>query len=272
MPANISRRDYIIRGCSPPSEPTSTLVLTSKSGWYIDIRILLSQPRPSAKEIEKLKTIFKDENTDDAELFLDPDRKSLSINRLDWAFSGQGHSTPAKGKDPGFSKWEHWIDSKTGLGESPEPDEGSMYPQDDGRTLEKGSSIDAVTGEEKTYEEMWRNVAVVKPSTWPETSYSCVVLVCDEPEKSMRGCIMRLGEYCQGVKRVGKEFYAERWKYAYSDQWEEGKWCLLARIGDGDVGCEVLVNNIDLGQKVRVGEDVDVEGCKWRIHELDNDW
>lgn len=274
--ASISRRDYIRRGTAPFSEPTSTIVLTSKSGWYIDVRILLPEPRPDAGQREKLKSVFKDGDIDDAEYFEEAKKGSLTTARLDWAFSGPGHSTPAKGEEPGFSKWEHWVDSKTGLDEPPEVDEGFMYPQNDGRTLEKGGSVNPDTGEVNTYEEMWRDVPIEKPTTWPDTNWSCVVAICDEPAKQVKGCIMRLGPYCQGVKRVGGNFCAERWKYGYSDAWVGGKWCLLARVGEGEVGCELLLSSNDdekeLGRTVKIGGVLTIGGDEWKVSEIEAEW
>jgi hypothetical protein len=278
MPAaSISHRDYIRRNSGPCTEPTSTLVLTSKSGWYIDVRILLPEPRPDAGQREKLKKVFKDGDIDDAEFFEEAKGGSLTVERLDWAFSGQSHATPAKGKEPGFSKWEHWLDSKTGWDEPPEEDEGLMYPQDDGRTLEKGGSVNPDTGEENTYEEMWRDVKIGKSSTWPSNNWCCVTLVLEQPEKKSRGSIMRLGSYCQGVKKVGEEFCAERWKYEYPDECKGGKWCLLARVGKGKVGCEVLFSKDnedekELGEMIKVGKRLDIAGDEWKVTEVESTW
>jgi hypothetical protein len=274
--ANISRRDYIRRGTAPASEPTSTLVLTSRSGWYIDVRILLHEPRPKTSQLEKLKSVFKDANADDAEFFEEAKKGPLTAKRLDWAFSGQGWSTPAKGKEPGISKWEHWVDSTIPWNEPAEDDKGFMYPQDDGRTLEKGSSINPVTGKKTTYEEMWRDVLIRRPSSWPDTNWQCIILVCEEPKEKTRGCIMRLGPYCQGVKRIGEDFCAERWKYAYSDEWVGGKWCLLARVGDHKIGCEALFSSTDdekeLGERFQVGRTLTIGEIGWTVTEVAKTW
>lgn len=261
--AHISRRDYIRWGNSSSSEPTSTLVLTSKTGWYVDVRILRTPS--SSTEAGGHDSML---DCDDAKIFDGIQKESLKIDRLDWAFSGQGHATPAHGDLPAKSRWHHWVDSKTLLSEPAIEDEGFMYPQDDGRTLEKGVMVNPETGVESEYEEMWRDIPVWRPKTWNEGSASCVVLVCEMPERGIRGAIMRLGHWCQGVLRVGEEVWVERWRFVNEE--ERGKWCLVVRVGDGKVGCEAVFHEDD--DELQVGGSVAVGGNDWKVTEICKEW
>jgi hypothetical protein len=272
--ANISRRDHIRWGNSPPSEPTTTLVLTTKSGWYVDVRIL----RPPSEVHLLPNTLLKSEGfippaIDDLSLENEPRSntgKNLGIERLDWGFAGQATSTPhPTGSGPSHSKWEHWVDSKTSLDDPAVSDEGDMYLQPDGRTLEKGRMVNPVSGVEEDYEEMWRDEIFGKPPSWIDGDrLSCVVWKCEAA--GYKGSIVRLGPYCQGVIRVGGSFCAERWKVGDEESEYAGKWVLLARIGEGSVGCEGALGLDD--KSITIGRGFVVDEREWRVTEADTEW
>jgi hypothetical protein len=277
--AHISRRDHIKWGHSPPSEPTTTLVLTTKSGWYIDVRILLS---PANRHLSST-SVSKPEGSilsNKEDLILEKETRSnaeenlasLGIERLDWGFAGQASSTPhPSGSGPSHSKWEHWVDSKTTLDEPPVSDEGDMFPQPDGRTLEKGRMVNPGSGVEEDYEELWSDQAIEKPPSWTdEGRLSCVVFKCEA--EGFKGSIVRLGSYCQGVLRVGDGFCAERWKVASGEDVgkDEGKWIPLAKAGEGSVGCEGVLDLDD--RSVTVGRGFMVDGKEWKVTEVNTDW
>jgi hypothetical protein len=262
--ASISRRDYIKWGQEPASEPTSTLVLTTKSGWYIDVRILLPNPRLNPDSVPPEK--------DDLALWKETSKHgSLSLERLDWGFTGQATSTPSPdGKGPRHSRWEHWVDSKTKIDDPPVSDEGYMYAREDGRTLEKGRMVNPATGVDEDYEEMWADPPVEKPAHWKDDSLSGVVLKCEQ--KGIKGSIVRLGSYCQGVLRVGESICAERWTVGAEGDGvgNVGKWVLLARLGGGEVGCERLFAERDAD--LRVGVAFANGGREWVVTEVDEEW
>jgi hypothetical protein len=261
--AHISRRDHIKWGSSPATEPTSTLVLTTKSGWYVDVRVLLSTSSEPDVSISPAK--------DDHTLFAETSKDgSFGVERLDWAFAGQALSTPGEKGGPSHSTWEHWVDSKTTLEEPPLSDQGDMFPQPDGRTLEKGRMANPATGVEEDYEELWRDQTIEKPSSWSEGRFSCVVLKHDG--KGVKGSVVRLGRYCQGVLRIDDDFTAERWLFVDGEkEFENGQgWKLLARVGKGKVGCEALIGENDDG--IVATKHLHSGGREWVVSEVDDVW
>lgn len=236
------------------SEPTSTLVLTSQSGWFIDVRIIhdttpISSSLPANED--KLMTIQSD-------------TPILPLSELDWGFSGQATSVPATGSTPTRSSWNHWVDSKTKLHEEPIIDSGEMFPQDNGLTLETGSMPNPATGLDTAYEEVWEDLPKHQPS---DLETECFILTNDEPERFTRGCIMQLGQYCQAVLRIGDEMRVERW--AYCDK----QWHLTAQVGEEmDAGKLLLeVHDVDNKQnlrKIEVGDDLESNGLQWRCKEI----
>ncbi|KAI0527875.1 hypothetical protein F5B22DRAFT_8362 [Xylaria bambusicola] len=192
---SISIRDSIRWLPNPASEPTSTIVLTSPEHRFVDVRIL------------------KDINNDD-----------LS-GRLDWAFAGISSSETRNGVR--HCTWRHVVDGRT---RTPEEvvDEGDIFPQDDGRTLETGHMVNPDTGKMTDYEEIWRDL---EPEGIPEDTDEqprarCVVLELKDAEREQRGMVVCLGQHCQGVMRQGDSFAAERW------QWINGEWRLKFRVGE----------------------------------------
>ncbi|KAF2813929.1 uncharacterized protein BDZ99DRAFT_567642 [Mytilinidion resinicola] len=108
---NISVREYICWQGDTPSEPTSTLVTTSKENYYVDIRI------------------YKRLHLSDPELPLP--NNGGPIHRLEWAFAGLSESwavnadtdslshslapTSSNAPQPKNARWWHWLDSHYAL-------------------------------------------------------------------------------------------------------------------------------------------------------------
>ena len=82
----------------------------------------------------------------------------------------------------------------------------------DGSTLEKGMMMNPATGLKGDYEEVWRDI---EPSTT-----RCVVLRLEDDVRGAKGMIVLLGQFCQGVMRVGNEVAIERWEQV-GDKWEK---------------------------------------------------
>ncbi|KAJ9129642.1 hypothetical protein NKR19_g10267, partial [Coniochaeta hoffmannii] len=123
--ADVSIRTSIQWKPDPPSEPTSTLVLTSPGRHFVDVRILLPL---------------------DSSLPLSPEK-------LDWAFAGTSTSTPLPPSSATTTsssdacdgpevrhlaaEWRHWVDSRTRDAEGV-VDRGTMRVYPDGRAVEVG--------------------------------------------------------------------------------------------------------------------------------------
>lgn len=110
----------------PPSEPTNTLVLTSPSGYFVDVRLL--KATESGHE------------------------------SLQWAFAGRAFHTTVGGQSKG--SWTHLVDSKHPAGFE---DQGIFEELPNGDSLEKGTMVDEQTGEIREYEEVWHDYLADPP-------------------------------------------------------------------------------------------------------------
>ncbi|KAJ0158492.1 hypothetical protein CTA2_11462, partial [Colletotrichum tanaceti] len=193
---SISFREHIRWIPDEASEPTSTIVLTSPQRRFVDLRILKSAPTADAAQ-----------------------GATHAAKRLEWGIAGTSSSTTLRDGDGAgdgaggqvrHSRWEHWIDSRTTDPESA-ADEGDMYEQADGLTLEKGRMVNPATGEETDYEELWRDVEPVAVVGSGGEAVECIVLRFEDEQAGARGSVVWLGRFCQGISRVGADVTAERW-------------------------------------------------------------
>ena len=184
----------------------------------------------------------------------------LHSSRLDWAFAGTS-STILHDKPDGSSTihttWRHWIDSQARNAEEVS-DEGDMNPQLDGTTLEKGHNIDPVTGARTDYEELWEDLQPT--ATEGDSKKVCAVLQLHDDKNEARGMVVRLGQLCQGLLRVGKHISLERWEWKAERGWKR-----QARIGSLWLPCGVLLE----GQKLKLGGELQYEDYLWKIVELE---
>ncbi|EFQ34167.1 hypothetical protein CGRA01v4_09759 [Colletotrichum graminicola] len=247
---SISFREHIRWIPDEASEPTSTIVLTSPQRRFVDLRILKSPPTADAAPA------------------------THGIERLEWGIAGTSSSSMRDGGDGvqvRHSRWEHWIDSRTTEPENA-ADEGDMYEQPDGLTLEKGRMVNPATGEETDYEELWRDIDPVPVPIAAAAAgdgggdggkggkgVECIVLRFeDEPTKS-RGLVVWLGRFCQGISRIGEDVAAQRWEWKGEDGWKR-----TARIGERELPCEALLKT---GAPLSVGAHVVHENLVWDVLE-----
>ncbi|KAI1168580.1 hypothetical protein F5B18DRAFT_646367 [Nemania serpens] len=170
---SISIRDSIRWSPDAASEPTSTVVLTSSGHRFVDIRIL------------------KDAGADGS---------SAAAGSLDWAFAGTSSSEIRDGGRR-HSTWRHVVDSRT---RAPETvvDEGDIFPQEDGRTLETGRMANPATGKLTDYEEVWTDLKVEGVPEVHQNSAAftqqprgvCVVLEMGDEECEGRGMVVCPGD------------------------------------------------------------------------------
>ncbi|TAQ87807.1 hypothetical protein B7494_g3873 [Chlorociboria aeruginascens] len=234
----VSIRKSIKWGNAPARENSITLVLTSASKYYVDVRIykplfLHEPPLPNNPS--------------------DPH----AMERLEWAFAGTSESHPGilrEGKiiKPAHTIWHHWVDSKT---KDDVRDEGYMYPEEgSNEVLEKGNMVNPATGKAEDYEEIWEDLEVG--------------LVGDEDEHvhwvlrtrlehtifgTTRGMVIRVGEWIQGVLRVGDEISVVRWK------WDKGTgWARIVAIKElgleiAEIHGEIYLDDILEGSETYMG-------------------
>lgn len=242
-----------------PTENTSTLVLTSAQNRFVDLRINKFPDHGTGS------SVHEPERSSDCD---EACPGAWSLDRIDWAIAGtsvsqtrhDGSGTPVR-----HAVFHHWIDSRTSKAESVK-DEGDMYPQPDGSTLETGRMVNPDTGLETDYEEVWRAVQVESSTNGPQ----CVVLELydddddDEDEEDdstgTRGMAIRLGQYCQAMMRAGDDVTVERWVRR-----AEGTWDQLFRTGHGHFPNKLLHES--KGARMRVGDQTDVEGTTWTVVE-----
>ncbi|KAJ0108027.1 hypothetical protein J7T55_008163 [Diaporthe amygdali] len=241
---SISIRKHIRWGAEPPSEPTSTLVLTSPGRRFVDIRVLTTASAGLDLDSHLGHESFG----------------SLATDRLDWAFAGTSSSTKATrpdGSEATHSVFNHWVDSRT-----TEPqlvrDEGDMVPCPGGLALEVGSMVNPATGILTAYEELWYDK---KPALTSATPPECIVFqLLDEPG-ARRGLFVRLGPYAQGVLRVGNTFTAERWAWSENlSSWEQ-----IVKIGDNHDSLGFLLDEQRRSDKV--GDQVEAPMGTWTVIE-----
>ncbi|MCJ1352005.1 MAG: hypothetical protein MMC33_001989 [Icmadophila ericetorum] len=267
-PPFISIRKHIRRIPSPAEEPTSTLVLTSSKGHFVDIRVLKSAFSPTATETAIHPT--------------------CSPKVLDWAFCGTSTTTelglptasspPAdqsSGEECRHTVWTHWLDTAS---EEPESDEGDMYTLPDGDVLEKGFNPKDDGGREE-YEELWGDEDARATGTEQEQDQEgdgkrvCVVLRMEGVEEDKvsgtvgrKGMIVRVGGWVQGILKEDGGFTVERWKWVE----EKGEWENVVKLGMGEMPCGVTFNMHFTGEGAYKDLDAqlsDSASSKWTVLE-----
>lgn len=232
-----------------PFEPTSTLVLTTPGKTFVDLRYLkpvnpTESPLPNHGE----------------------------TNRLEWGFAGTSSSVPSP--DSPHDKygpyrhctWHSWLDSRYPVA-SPDipPDEGDMYTLSPTRMLEHGHAFHAHLGRVAGHEEQWYDPAAA--STSPSGTKVCVLLRCQDEARGVRGAIVRIGQFCQGIVQVGRAVSTERWEFDLDSQ-QRGTggrgWRRTARTGEQFLPCAVTFEH----EKVGLGGRVAYEGFEWVVEEV----
>ncbi|KAL8766978.1 MAG: hypothetical protein Q9209_006390 [Squamulea sp. 1 TL-2023] len=229
---SVSRRKHYRTVPGEPSEPTSTIVLTSPRGYYIDIRVF-----------------------NEPQLDLSSDSKTFD-GQLQWSFAGTKETSQIEGRT--ISTWHHPIDS---LSDNPKPDKGEMIELEDGDTLEKGESVDEETGEAVRYEELWEELPL--NSMGAEAGPTCIVLKTDEAHGVERlGMVIRIGGYCQGILKDIQGITVVRWEWVEGEG--SGKWERTVRFGRGELPCGELLKGIEVKQ----GTWFDSDGWTWQVLEV----
>ena len=199
--------------------------------------------------------------------------------------------------------WTHWVDSRhskgirSSLGASKTPhsatfagkspdydwvDSGTIYPTDkDNESLEKGRMPNPETGLMTDYEELWRDLPLLRLPHEP--GLITFVLQAENKILGTRGLVIRIGSWCQGVIRSGADLGVERWRYGGvvppggsepglvdltggigDGIGGEHKWERLAKVGEMSLPCQVCWEK---GWELKVGEEVVSGGLKWEVVE-----
>jgi hypothetical protein len=183
---------------NPPSEPTSTIVLTSPQNRFVDIRLLLP--------------LGGDDGGGGG-------GGGAAIThdwaKLDWAIAGT--SSRDTTQTPVKATFKHWVDSRY-VDADNATDEGLMRPSETDPTevIESGEMVNFATGRVEQYEECWVDGLPSGEGEDGDIAVAGWVLVYEEGDK--RGMMVRIGERVQGCLRIGEQtddtgFGAVRWTH-----------------------------------------------------------
>ncbi|KAL1306035.1 hypothetical protein AAFC00_004163 [Neodothiora populina] len=258
---SISIREWIKWMPDAESEPTSTLVLTSSRKQFVDVRIL----KPTQHGEPELP------------------REGGPMARLEWGFAGHSHSTisdPSSTPPTVHSTWTHTIDSQH-KDCSNVSDSGDMFACADGiHVLERGEMVNPATGKMTAYEEFWADypAGYVRESGEEEQGKRwSVVVALEEADAGVKGLVVRVGEWCQGIIRVGDEICVERWRWSSTSASDpasgergggeeeiDNGWRRVARLGRLFLPCALTFMPAGLkeGSKVTYGD------YKWEAQEV----
>lgn len=234
-PPLVSTRLSLAWPPSPPSETTNTLVLTGRTGTFLDLRVFISGSRRGA---------------------------------IDWATAGEKSYLPDSTPGPSpphpppfssnLSSSEHpkaqfvaLLDNRSPSSSTPSipppPDEGLFTALPNGDVLETGSMANPdAGGAVQLYEEVWRRYEI-------DEDVRSVFL------QSVEGnfWVGRIGEHEIGMGEVGEGFAAWRWER------RQGEWEEVYAIGE--VG--VLPRIPEEGIVEEQGERIELGGRSWIVRE-----
>jgi hypothetical protein len=191
------------------------------------------------------------------------------------------------------STWHHWLDSEHAIDSPHIPlDSGLMFavprqtPSSPEFTLEFGTAFSPRLDRMTAYEELWRDIAIQPCS--PSSKKVCIVLRTEgvnEFGDAIRGVVVRLGRYCQGILRKGDTVTVERWEFKEGDRvrkgesvgkedtnrdWEGedesygGTWERTVKIGREVLPCMAAQKEEELDVTMQVS----LKGYVWVVEEL----
>lgn len=201
-PPTISERISFRWLPDPPSEPTTTLVLTSPKGHFVDVRIIKPSTEISSPQPPTVPNLDVEAASSGS--------SASPHHKLQWAFAGLAtHSTTATGQSKG--EWLHVVDSKHPAGFQ---DSGVFEDLPNGDSLERGVMFDDEQGEEREYEEVWRDWEA-DPRAFRVWELHRLDGEGDtkQEEGGVRGYLISMGLYAAGiVKKAGTgELGITRW-------------------------------------------------------------
>ena len=132
-----------------------------------------------------------------------------------------------------------------------------MFPQPEHPdvVLERGKMRHPESGEIREYEEAWKDPPVLAV----DGRCASIVLETKPNASGAKGMVVRVGQFCQGICRVGAVVVVERWAWT-----ENGGWELSARIGDGtDLPCDVTWDG-----GLAAGDECTRNGVSWIAKEV----
>lgn len=181
-------------------DPTSSLVLRSKRGYYVDVRVRrgITPNEPELPNeggpIERLLLARAGRcGTDGKSQTEPPSRKRCA----EWIQETSVNSDQARNKEVREDK-EEWKTQRSS-------------PVGFGQLVGQAVIADPVTGAPITFDELSIELPV-SPVNCDGIRTSIVLRIRDE-ERDVRGTVVRVGEWCQGILQIGHDISVERWKW-----------------------------------------------------------
>lgn len=188
-----------------------------------------------------------------------------------------------------------------------------MYALNEMQAVEHGSGVsDAKTGTMGSYEEMWTDCEVLScagnsaavhvdgeggegssQEDSKEGPKISITLRLDNPAQKIRGVVVRVGQFVQGIVMHGSDVTVERWEYIFptgasteiptgdieatneavenvdgraKGKGNGGQWRRTIRLGNGFLPCALTFK--DDGAACVEGGDVEFKGVEWRVEEV----
>lgn len=186
-----------------------------------------------------------------------PTDATHAITTIDWAFAGTSSSTPARDGSAEHTIWTHWVDSTTLDGEAVK-DEGDMIKLASGEAVERGQMVNPKTGKMEKYEESWTDIRPMGDK---------IGWVVKVQGQGVRGMVVRIGGFAQGILRKGSDVGIKRWRYMGG---EEG-WDPIIGIGSLDAPQQMFrekCNEVAEGDKFQGSN-----GLEWEcIERFEGHW
>jgi hypothetical protein len=173
------------------------------------------------------------------------------------------------------------VDSRS---EDPDKDEGDLFPQHDGSTLEIGRMVNSATGKMTDYEEVWEDLDV--EVTGDDTHRISIVIGTVDNVRGIRGKIVRVGRWCQGITKVGTVTHVERWHWVPRNPGasttskaertnrdggpNDGDWERVVKIGGAYIPCSLTFMSATHLKGIPVAEENDelkVGDTTWKVIE-----
>ncbi|KAI9659808.1 MAG: hypothetical protein M1821_001159 [Bathelium mastoideum] len=224
----------------PLIEDTSTLVLTTSTSRFVDIRVHHHTPLPDDRGLPH-------------------DAGALGL--LNWAFAGTASSHKVTDSGPPYDvcRWTHWVDSRVVLGGEPHDDFANMYNMQNGLALEIGS-MRHPSGEMFPYEELWTDLAIESTNLVEPRRKVCILATMEDSAREAQSMIVRVGRWVQGIVAKGGEISVERWKWRE----ESGKFERVVKIGRLFLPCFI---GFDEGSTTQVGKTLEFDKLVWKVDE-----
>ena len=202
---------------------------------------------------------------------------ALESGQLDWAFAGKSQrtlilqpDTPTDGsKVNARGVWHHWVDSRVPNQDAAlVKDEGDLYAGSGHVEIEKGEMINPAIGALQRYEEAWEELRNMEKAPWIVLQTVTLENSSHEESRSqnVRGIILRVGDFCQGILRTEINVVVQRWMLDKVLK----KWQLLFNVGPENSACHKMCYKILFGcdeDNLDAGAEFEEDKFKWRVLE-----